>query len=258
MEDKETQTCEENGGARSDDGLDPKVFETLALDMVKEEELAIFRRFEQINILDLLLLQMEVQQAAQDLATECLGKDSNDETLNDTFAPSLWFGMNQRTQEKKDDGEEKLRQELLQTLRKKLRRYSQDYSILVALRRLMLSPDAAVLELSQLKSLEPPEHTNVLHLRGELKSGKRWDLPEDALPCWINDNDDDFLVLRSGDGAGISLKSRIKFYFQTAYWNLRGDPEVGISEISVHYRVLVLLTKGCRLLHTRKILMLFT
>lgn len=51
--------------------LDPNVFASLAAVMAADEDISAFRRFDELNILNLLTLQDELQQLSQEFKTLC-------------------------------------------------------------------------------------------------------------------------------------------------------------------------------------------
>lgn len=227
MPDQGTQEADEVGQLVGGDGLDPKVLRSLALVMTSDENLAIFRRFEEINLLNLLLLQDEIQKLSQELKTKCLDKRGNSEATPGGYLATYSLGINLETQAGENDGAEKKRRELLQSLQRKLKEYSA-----LRLRTFLASTpnitkDSALLELGQLRNLEPPDRSDISRLRRDLaaQSGQ-WSLPEDSRACWDAENDDDFAVLRSEVGKGNRLIGWVRFALDVIYWELWGNRNV--------------------------------
>lgn len=71
----------------------------------------------------------------------------------------------------------------------------------------------------QLRNLEPPDHDNLRSLREELEAGSA--LSPKSMACWHEDTKHDFVVLRNESKVGYNLISRVHFYFQRKYWDLR-------------------------------------
>jgi hypothetical protein len=114
--------------ARLDDGLDPKVLSAPAALMTAEEDWAIFRRFDEFNLLNLLILQNEVQKL-----TSQLKQLYPQATEDGNKTPNVWYMLahplainsapTPQTQAQEDL--EAKRNEVWKNLKKKLKEYSE-------------------------------------------------------------------------------------------------------------------------------------
>jgi hypothetical protein len=77
--------------------------------------------------------------------------------------------------------------------------------------------------MGQLGNLGPPDYGDIRRLRHELAlKGGNFKLDDGLGECWDEENDDDLIALRSGDGKSHKLMSTIRFHLDIMHWKLWG------------------------------------
>jgi hypothetical protein len=105
--------------------LDPWVLSAMAATMADEEEGAIFRRFDDFNLLNLLILQDNVQRLSKEFSTLCPEMTADPDPNPAWYAMSLPLeGRNAHASQKEEDQREEKRRKVWAQLREKLREYS--------------------------------------------------------------------------------------------------------------------------------------
>ncbi|KAL8389072.1 hypothetical protein RB595_008810 [Gaeumannomyces hyphopodioides] len=194
---------------------DPEHLSAVAGLMAKEEDWAIFRRFDELNLLNLLILQEGIQDLTNQLArlrssTPCDGAaDANSwyTLAQPKGARNNPIGRNQ------DDGglESTRRRELWGKIKEKLKEYN-----------------AALTDLARLRSLEPPTVRHTTRLRAELdKMVSQSHLHRRHLACWDAAHEDDFAAIRSGASKGGRFGLWITLGLEIIKWELWGKHSVG-------------------------------
>lgn len=199
--------------------VDPMGFFGLARHMVAKEDSAIFRRFDDVNILNLLCLQREVHELSVKLKAKCVA-------LSDQ---PLWasYPVGEDPQSKSaDEGVLKNeRIELMAALRRSLKEYSK--SILVASHSSrgvaktnseLLQTDDALFAYNRLESLDTPNGVGVDGLRSFIRvNGTAYPLPK---------AEDDFVVLRSDTANNARVIDWARYMFGIIYYKVWGHRKV--------------------------------
>ncbi|KAK3295251.1 uncharacterized protein B0H64DRAFT_143298 [Chaetomium fimeti] len=202
-----------------DRGRDPRVLSAPAALMAGEEDWAIFRRFDEFNLLNLLILQDEVQKLTTQLKQ--LYPQTTDHADGDAKA---WYMLAHplarnnapTTQTQAQESVEAKRREVWKDLKEKLKEYN-----------------GALLEMAHLRNLEPPGPDHIKRLRRELDTlASQSLLPEEATVCWEAANDDDFVVLRSGVDNGGRLNTWIRLGIEILKWELWGRHKATTATVS--------------------------
>ncbi|KAL8389073.1 hypothetical protein RB595_008810 [Gaeumannomyces hyphopodioides] len=214
---------------------DPEHLSAVAGLMAKEEDWAIFRRFDELNLLNLLILQEGIQDLTNQLArlrssTPCDGAaDANSwyTLAQPKGARNNPIGRNQ------DDGglESTRRRELWGKIKEKLKEYN-----------------AALTDLARLRSLEPPTVRHTTRLRAELdKMVSQSHLHRRHLACWDAAHEDDFAAIRSGASKGGRFGLWITLGLEIIKWELWGKHSASTDPASVSSRVIALGNKKPRI-----------
>ncbi|KAF4456276.1 putative beta-glucosidase [Fusarium austroafricanum] len=170
-------------------GPDPKTLSMAAGLMAAEEDWTVFRRFDEFNLINLLMLQDEIQKLGKEFKDSCWERSDNT-----SAADSLWYtppnplasgnafamdgeGGNSRAER---------RRQLWGRLKNKLKEYNVE---------------------------------QVKRLREELaRMGAQSRFPNESVDCWDSVYDDDLAVLRSGVGKGSRVSNWIKLGIGILQW----------------------------------------
>ncbi|KAJ2897695.1 hypothetical protein MKZ38_004472 [Zalerion maritima] len=221
-----------------DDGPDPSVLMIPAALMSGEEDWTIFRRFDDINILNLLILQEEVQQISKGFKALCSQRKKKPDSNPAWYMPA--YPLSDRTPSANQEQTEEEIDAERRVAWGKLKQKTKEYN-------------TALLEMAQLRSLKPPHPTHVKNLRRELeRMGKRSLIPDESKECWDSANDDDFVALRNGVGPGGQLYTWIKLGIQILKWELWGRRKDETSRATDDNRVIVMGKKGPHVSRTEK------
>jgi hypothetical protein len=109
-----------------DDELrDPKPFRSLAHGMAEDDNLVIFRRFQDLNLINLLVIHDELQKLYQKFKENC----SKEDEASATFQAAYYLGMTATPPAQETDEDRKIRQDLFARVRSKLKEYSASSSV---------------------------------------------------------------------------------------------------------------------------------
>ncbi|KAK1757520.1 hypothetical protein QBC47DRAFT_376246 [Echria macrotheca] len=208
----------------------------LADSMVKEEDRTIFRRFDKLNLLQLLVLQDEIQGLMDQLAEQLPLTRSDAQTEADENA---WYTLVRPTAAHKDptaqsqinQRQEARTAEIWETLKGKLKEYN-----------------AALMDLARLRSLEPPSAQHIKALRLELDEMMTQSRQlRNPAACWDAAHEDDFAAIRSGTSKGGRFGMWIALGIEIIKWELWGRHSATIDPNSVPPRVISLGKKRPRI-----------
>ncbi|KAH7035832.1 uncharacterized protein B0I36DRAFT_97201 [Microdochium trichocladiopsis] len=179
--------------------------------MDRQEELTILRRFDELHLLNLLIMQNEIDCLLKELEKYEPGVENE---ASSTITP-MWYSLprpavsysqaatDQRSKEALDDA----RSTLWATIRVKLREY-----------------DSAVLDFARLRGLEEPSGQDVRQLRAELGIlSAREGAHSRAAQSWDSEHDDDFVTLRITRDKGSRLINSIKLAWGLWVWEYAGE-----------------------------------
>ncbi|KUJ07164.1 uncharacterized protein LY89DRAFT_725999 [Mollisia scopiformis] len=181
---------------------------SLAMTMDKDEGTAIFRRFGDLNMLNLLSLQAELMKLRNDLQESCVqnATEAEDYARGYLNAYSLPSRANEEETEASIEKKEKEKLQLLISIRNKLREYN-----------------SALLEAAQIRNLEPPDKDDIEYLRAWLRPEFRGkDLKDSDRACWDPENNDDLVSIKSQLEKGNKIITNFKFAVQIIQYKLWG------------------------------------
>ncbi|KLU90332.1 hypothetical protein MAPG_09295 [Magnaporthiopsis poae ATCC 64411] len=213
---------------------DPEHLSAVARLMAKEEDWAIFRRFDELNLLNLLMLQEGIQELANQLAelrpsTPC----------DDAAGADSWYTLAQSKGARKNpiawnqggEGLELRRRETWRKIKEKLKEYN-----------------AALMDLARLRSLEPPIAQDTARLRAELdKMVSQSRLHTRHLACWDAAHEDDFAAIRSGTSKGGRFGLWVTLGLEMIRWELWRKHSANTDPATVSSRVVALGKKKPRI-----------
>ncbi|KAK0645408.1 hypothetical protein B0T16DRAFT_139687 [Cercophora newfieldiana] len=206
---------------------DPMALSALAGLMTAKEDCAIFRRFDELNLLNLLILQDEIRKLT-DRFNELRSQTTTDTgvVVDAWYMPAQPLGNRNapRGQHQAIQEVDAQRQEVWAQLKAKLSEYN-----------------TALTELAQLRSMEPPNAQNIKRLRiGIDKLVARSLLAEDVTKSWDTAFEDDFAVIRSGANERFRPNMWIRLGFEIFKWEIWGRHKAAASTLSTEPRVIVL------------------
>lgn len=106
--------------------MDPQQFSPLAAAMSADENITIFRQFEELNILNLLVLQDEIYKLNESFRLLCPKTNDNTDTVPPGYLASYVVGHKAEIQrEQQDEAQRTARLKMWNTLQDKLRTYSE-------------------------------------------------------------------------------------------------------------------------------------
>lgn len=76
----------------SEDNVDPESFSLMAATMARDEQITIFRRFDKLNILNLLMLQDEIQKMSKSFELMCGREHDNTDGIPRGYLASYILG----------------------------------------------------------------------------------------------------------------------------------------------------------------------
>jgi hypothetical protein len=203
---------------------------SLASTIDKDEGKAIFRRFGDLNMLNLLSLQAELEHLRMEFKAICV-KKSHAEQINQGYLAtySLAIQQDQKEAEEIVATRDKRRLELQGQIREKLKEYSK-CGVIPTMGMCEVSDrhlDSALLEGVQLRSLEPAEHGDIKYLRAWLRPEIGGSGLEDSdRSCWDAEHDDDLISLKSQMQKGNTFILGIKLALYIIYYELWGYRKV--------------------------------
>ncbi|KAF5007202.1 hypothetical protein FDECE_6464 [Fusarium decemcellulare] len=163
-----------------DPGPDPKSMSVVASLMAKEEGWTVFRRFDEFNLLNLLMLQDEILKLSKEFEEWC--ESYSDKT---TTADSAWYTP----------------------------------SNIFASHNVLADQAVAEEHREGLRSLESPDSEQVRRLREELaRKTVLSSFPKESTACWDSVHDDDFVVVRGGADKGSRVSNWIKLCIGILQW----------------------------------------
>ncbi|TPX11074.1 uncharacterized protein E0L32_007935 [Thyridium curvatum] len=178
-------------GPPRDDHCDPEPMMSAAVSMAANEDVTIVRRFDELNILSLLLLQDDINKLSNELKQLCPIRSQNTEAPNDCPLISLYL----------------------------------EYLL-----KSKAHTDAALIDLARLRNLEPPDPNDLERLRGDLTDIATKSQPlKESLECWEPKNENDLVVLRGGSGRGSRLNIWVKLGLEILKWEFWGKSKHGIG-----------------------------
>ncbi|KAH6635825.1 hypothetical protein F5144DRAFT_158796 [Chaetomium tenue] len=220
--------------AQPDGGPDPRVLSAPATLMAEEEDWAIFRRFNEFNLLNLLVLQDEVQKL-----TDQFKQLYPQTTAPGDGSPNAWYMPAHPLASNNAPLPQNQPQDILETKRRKVWK---------DLKEKLGEYNSALLEMAHLKNLEPPSPENIKRLRRELDElASQSLLPEEATRCWEPANDDDFVVLRGAVDKNGRLNTWIRLGIEIFKWELWGRRKATTATVSDVPPVIVLGKKRPRM-----------
>lgn len=109
-----------------DKDVDPKNFSSLAYTMAKDEDITILRRFDELNILNLLMLQDELHGLSESLKDLCWPKQDDPDGIPPGYLASYVHKLGTDTEPQKQEEEAKAaRAQKWRLLRGRLKEYSE-------------------------------------------------------------------------------------------------------------------------------------
>lgn len=118
--------------AAQDPEPDPKTLSLAAALMAVEEDWTVFRRFDEFNLLNLLMLQDEIQKLTKEFKESCPERSDNGAAADSAwYTPSYPLASRNRiaAQVEAEEGTEERRRQLWTQLREKLKEYSECSSL---------------------------------------------------------------------------------------------------------------------------------
>ncbi|KAI0153050.1 hypothetical protein GGR57DRAFT_154370 [Xylariaceae sp. FL1272] len=200
-----------------DDARPCERFMTLAGAMVVDDNLAVVRRFGDLNMVHLLNLQTELEVLRRDFRK--VYQVVNQQTPNVDVFRYLSDGFAQQESKKGNDStrpqNEKLKKELYTEIRKKMKEYNE--TLLIEM---------------QLRNLDPPEPEDISYLRAWISPdiGGR-ELEEVDRDCWSEEFNNDFVSLKNPEWRQNQILSRMKLASHIVQYKLWGFKSASSSQI---------------------------
>lgn len=205
--------------------------------MANKEDVTILRRFDELNILNLLVLQDEIQGLSETLKGFFLPKKDDSDGVPPGYLASYTNNYKPETANEPQQPEEEAmtsRADKWKLLRIKLKEYSVLHPSFRKCNFLTIAhgKDSSILELAQLRNLDPPIPADITRLRKELKDlAALSKFTSSSEECWHSNYEDDFVVIRSDSHKSKRLNIWVRFIMGLIKWELWAWKKVGVGSL---------------------------